>query len=385
MSDKIVYSMSKTGKLLVWSASLDTVPNSDGFLEITIVSGQDSGKKVSKVRHVKKGMNIGKANETTLLEQAELEFDRLYVKQYDKGYTDDPSAVSISKQVGTVKKPMLAEKYPDKQHKLPTNDSDIVTQPKIDGVRCLITKLENGELAFTSRTGKPIPNVVVIEDAIKAYLPIGDIVDGELYIEGYELQDIISVVAPTKNKKLEELKKVKLYWYDYVPHMSESLPYKERFLENSLRFTDAAIVRLESKPFSLATLEATFDEYIADGYEGLMLRDTTAAYRFGRRSSTLQKYKKMHTDEFQIVDIIESPQDDTPRIVCDLRNGNTVTVRLKGDKETNLEYLHNRKMYIGKWLTIKYQTWTKTGSLQFPVGEAIREGEVINSVFVPAL
>ena len=66
MSGKLVYSMSKTGKLLVWSAVLDTTPNEDGFLEITLTSGQDTGKKVNKVRYVKTGMNIGKSNETSL-------------------------------------------------------------------------------------------------------------------------------------------------------------------------------------------------------------------------------------------------------------------------------------------------------------------------------
>ena len=85
------------------------------------------------------------------------------------------------------------------------------------------------------------------------------------------------------------------------------------------------------------------------------------------------------------MDIIESDQDEAPRFICDLRNGNTVTVRLVGDKEENLKYLKDKQDYIGQWLTIKYQMWTKTGSLQFPVGEMIREGEVVNGEFVPSV
>lgn len=384
MSGKIVYSRSKTGKLLVWSAVLDTVPNNDGFLEITITSGQDTGKKVDKVRYVKSGMNIGRSNETSLHEQAQLELERLYKKQYEKGYVDNADDACVTKQVGTVKKPTLASKYPDKAHKLPSNNEHIITQPKIDGIRCFITKLDDGTMSFTSRSGKPIPSVEVISNAIAPHLPVGDIVDGELYIEGYELQDIISVVLPKKNKKLDQLAKVKLYWYDYIPRDGEHLSYKERFLDNTLSFAPA-VEKLRCDSYELTTLEERFDEYMNAGYEGLMLRDTTAPYYFGRRTTSLQKYKKMQTDEFQIIDIIESPQDDTPRIVCDLRNGNTVTVRLTGDKEQNLEYLTNKELYIGKWLTIKYQVWTKTGSLQFPVGVTIRDGEYINGEFVPSV
>ena len=117
----------------------------------------------------------------------------------------------------------------------------------------------------------------------------------------------------------------------------------------------------------------------------MMIRDITSPYYFGRRSVSLLKYNKMQTEEFQIVDILESDNDEAPRFVCDLRNGNEVTVRLKGDKEENLKYLNNKETYIGKWLTIKYQIKTVTGSLQFPVGVAIRDGEVIDGEFVPSI
>ena len=378
---KTLYSVSKTGKILEWSALLCQDANIDGHLEILITSGQKDGKKVSKIRYVKSGKNIGRSNETSISEQAGDELDRLYTKQYDRGYVDDISKVSSTKQVGDVKKPMLAQKYPEKAHKL-GDDDFILTQPKIDGVRCFITMTEDG-LRFTSRSGKPIPTVPRIALEIGTKLPMGHIIDGELYIEGYELQDITSVVLPTKNKKDEELKKVMLQWYDYIPLDKEEEPYTSRFLGCMLMFNPSIINKLKCDLFHRDTVEDVFDKYIAEGYEGMMLRNSSAGYRFGTRSDSLQKYKKMHSEEFEIVDIIDSPQDNTPRFVCDLRNGNTVTVRLVGDKEENLKYLDNKHDYIGQWLTIKYQMWTKTKSLQFPVGEAIRDGELVDGVFIP--
>ena len=379
----VLYSVSKTGKILVWQAMLSPDLNDDGHLEITITSGQQEGKKVNKVRLVKSGKNIGRANETTIQRQAADELDRLYTKQYDKGYVNDITKVSATKQVGEVKKPQLAHKYPDKAHKLCAGEF-ILTQPKIDGVRCFITMTEDG-LRFTSRTGKPIPTVPRIASEIGDKLPMGHIMDGELYIEGYELQDIVSVVLPTKNKKTEELKGVMLHWYDYIPVGKEDESYTSRFIESDLVFNPSIINKPKCDLFCEATLEATFDRYIAEGYEGMMLRDSTEGYKFGTRTNALQKYKKMHTEEFQIVDIIESPQDNALRFVCDLRNGNTVTVRLVGDKEENLKYLKDKQDYIGQWLTIKYQMWTKTKSLQFPVGVGIREGVVVDGVFEPSV
>lgn len=379
---EVLYSVSKTGKILVWQAVLSPVLNEDGHLEITITSGQQEGKKVNKVRLVKSGKNIGRANETTIQKQAADELDRLYTKQYDKGYVNDVTKVSATKQVGDVKKPQLAHKYPDRAHKLCSPDL-ILTQPKIDGVRCFITMTEDG-LRFTSRTGKPIPTVPRIAFEIGDKLPLGHILDGELYIEGYELQDIVSVVLPTKNKKVDELDKVMLYWYDYIPEGEEGKSYTHRFINCELRFNTSVISKLKCDLFNEETLESTFDRYIAEGYEGMMLRDSTEGYKFGVRTNALQKYKKMHSEEFQIQDIIDSPQDNAPRFVCDLRNGNSVTVRLVGDKDDNMKYLENKEEYIGKWMTVKYQAWTKTGSVQFPVGEGVREGSVVNGVFVPS-
>lgn len=399
-----IYSQSKTGKITTWTATLDETPNALGYLEITISSGYEDGKKIERIREIKAGKNIGKANETSLLEQAKLELERLYTSKYDSGYKDDKKDVCLTKQVSDIKKPTLADKYPEKAHKLPKEIYGVALQPKVDGLRCFVEKMESGSIRFTSRSGKVFTFIPHIASEAEKFLSTGDILDGELYIPGKDLQDIMSVVSPSKNIKEEELKEVKLYWYDFIPANKVSDTYRERFLECEFEFGDS-IVKLETAVFTLEEsqaagyeeavltnsetfleiLENQFDNYIARGYEGLMIRDIEAPYFFGRRTTSLLKYKKMLSDEFKIIDILESDNDEAPRFVCDLRNGNEVTVRLKGDKEQNLIYLTNKAEYIGKWLTINYQTETSTGSLQFPVGIAIREGTEIDNVFIPSV
>lgn len=400
----ILYSMSKAGKITQWSATLNTTPNSDGFLEITIESGYEDGKKITRSRMVKSGKNIGRANETTLLEQANLEFSRLYQDKYDKGYKDDKSEVTIEKTSNDIRKPTLADKFPEKAHKLPEEIYGIALQPKVDGLRCFVEKLESDAVRFTSRSGKVFTTIPHIATEAIRELSVGDILDGELYIPGKDLQDIMSVVSPSKNIKDEALKEVKLYWYDFIPKGKDTLSYKERFINCELNFGES-IVKLQTATFTkeeseeagyedailtnsetfLEILEEQFENYISRGYEGLMIRDINAPYFFGRRTVSLLKYKKMLSEEFKIIDIIESDNDEAPRFVCDLNNGNSVTVRLKGDKEQNLTYLRNKEEYIGRWLTINFQTKTSTGSLQFPVGIALREGVEVDGVFEPSI
>lgn len=383
INNKEIYSMSKTGKILVWKASLNETPNSDEALEITITSGQLTGKHTTKVRYVSKGKNIGRSNETSKLEQATLELERLYQTQHDKGYKDSQEDVCINKSVDDISKPMLADKYPEKLHKLPTEHSDISLQPKIDGLRCFIQKIEDGSIRFTSRSGKVFNPVATLTSSVQDKLSIGDIMDGELYIHGKPLQEIMSIVSPTKNIKEEAQKDLHFYWYDFIPKDRAEDSYKDRFINCALEF-EGNILKLEVSEYDPENLEEIFEAYMEAGYEGMMLRDNTAPYYFGRRSTSLLKYKKMQTEEFEILDILESDNDEAPRFVCDLRNEQVVTVRLKGDKEENLIYLSNKEDYIGKWMTIKFQIRTPTGSLQFPVGVGIREGEVINNEFIPS-
>lgn len=401
---KTIYSISKTGKITTWSADLNLTPNSDGYLEIAIESGYEDGKKINKTRLVKSGKNLGRANETSLEAQAKLELERLYQDKYDKGYKDNKDDVSISKKVDDISKPMLADKYPEKVHKLPLGLKSIALQPKVDGLRCFIEKMPDESIRFSSRSGKIFTPIPFLTTWARSALKVGDIFDGELYIPGKPLQEIMSIVSPTKNIKTELLKTVQFFWYDYIPKGQEDKSFKERFIdstiiarhgaykletilfeEDSLDLPSGITVEGTQSEYLIDIFDPIFDSFIEEGYEGMMIRDITSPYYFGRRSVSLLKYKKMQTEEFQIVDILESDNDEAPRFVCDLRNGNEVTVRLKGDKEENLKYLNNKETYIGKWLTIKYQIKTVTGSLQFPVGVAIRDGEVIDGEFVPSI
>ena len=94
-----------------------------------------------KERFINNGKNIGKRNETTIQEQAELELHSLYQKQLDQGYVFD-----IERYVEPVR-PMLAHKYNDKKHLLIWNSlkennkpihDNVFASRKLNGIRCFI-------------------------------------------------------------------------------------------------------------------------------------------------------------------------------------------------------------------------------------------------------
>lgn len=380
----MLYSKSKTGKVQEWQATLDDTPNQDGYYAITITWGQQGGKMQTKEVLIKKGVNIGKANEATLEEQAKLTLERLYQEQRDKGYVEDISDWKEDKAVDGIPKVMLADKWVEKKHKTLPSESWYV-QPKLDGNRSFITRLEDGSIRFSSRSGKEFTKIPHLEEALKDILPIGDIMDGELIIDGLPLQEITGAVM-NKDENNSDKARLKFYCYDYIPLGGSQKSYKERFVENGIlaSLMSENVIYVTPEPYTDDSFKETFSKYIAQGYEGIMLRNLDMPYEFGKRSGNLLKYKEFFTEEFEIINIVDSEQEPgQPRFICKLDESSVVTCRMKGSKELNKRYLEDRENYIGKYLTVQYQAKTETGSIQFPVGIEIRLGTIRVGKFEP--
>ena len=379
-----LYSKSKTGKVQEWSASLDKEPNQHGHYVITVTWGQQNGKMQTKEILVKDGVNKGKANETTIEQQAELVLERLYQEQKDKGYVENISQWKDDKAVDGIPKVMLADKWSAKKHSN-LESKDWVLNRKYDGCRCLITKLSDGSIRYSSRSGKLFVDIPHLTQHLKDRLLVGDIMDGELIIEGEVLQNITGAVM-IRDTEDENKAKLKFYMYDYIPLGRSDSSYNERFIENKHLYllTSEHVVYVNPEPYSNDSFKETFSKYIEEGYEGIMLRNINMPYEFGKRSKNLLKYKEFFTEEFEIIDIVDSEQEPgQPRFTCKLDKDSNVTCRMKGSKEVNKQYLENKDNYIGKYLTIQYQAKTETGSIQFPVGIEVRLGTVKNGKFEP--
>lgn len=392
-----LYSKNKSGKLLEWT--ITTLPvNEDGHVPIQIVFGQVGGKLQTKLRYVKSGKNKGKVNETTVESQAELELGYLVQKQLDQGYVDD-----IEKYVEP-KRPQLAHKYKDKKHlvKFVSDEADpnkkYYGSKKLNGIRCFIF-IKNGEVvSFESRTGKEfkffnhIAKDILVDNAEDKSF----ILDGELFNPDIPFEVICSLVnsddytSVDYDGKTYTTDMIQFHCYDYIG-TDESLGYYQRFISNTAldTFGDSFIVVqnviIDSEEFMIDLTK----EWMAEGYEGLMLRYAETAYEFGRRSVSLLKIKLFESDEFKILNIFLAENDST-KTMFTLENHfglseeyKTFDCSIKGNKEYNLQYYNNLQSYLGKWCTVTYQALSSYNVPLFAQIEAIRDGEVVDGDFQP--
>ena len=403
MNGVTLYSKNKSGKTLEWKAETDFTLDSNGWITLNIYYGQQGGKTQHKVRYTKSGKNKGKANSTTIEEQATLDLSYLYRAQLEeKGYCLD---------INTYQKPrtaMLAHKYADKKHKLDIDDEEnflhsYFAQPKLNGIRCTATKISETEIQFLSRTNKCFTPFEHLTKLLLPILDLGDMVDGELFNPKMPLEYIASLVNSETNRyivdqdlgvTLWKVDDLEYHLYDGVEAETNNSYVDRKYWLHDLfevfgdedEATIGSLVKVLTVPVkSLMHMKTKFSQWVTLGYEGLMLRDGESHYEFDDRSIGLLKYKEMFDEEFQITDIIDSDNEPgSPKFIVDLRNGQFCEVRKSGVKSENTIYLTEKNRYIGKWLTVQYQARTKYDNLSFPVGLLIRDGIFKDGQFIPS-
>ena len=136
--------------------------------------------------------NVGRANETSIAEQVVAEVEAKYIeKQYQGKYHANKKHTSKGAQYIEC---MLADKYDAKKHV----NFPYYSQPKLDGVRCLVSK--DG---MQSRNGKPIISAPHIREALEQFFQeFPDVVlDGELY--NHDLKnDFEKIISDRKSTRL---------------------------------------------------------------------------------------------------------------------------------------------------------------------------------------
>lgn len=200
-------------------------------------------------------------------------------------------------------KPMLADKVTDvKSLRFP-----VLASKKLDGVRCLV---QDGRLV--SRTLKPIPNKFV-QEAFKG-LPEGT--DGELIVgdprdpEAY--RNTVSVVM-SDDKPLDFYKSTVSY-HVFDQFAEPSVPFNLRLdgicdrigLLGAWEVPGITNVKMVGHvsikdAAELAQLE---EAWLAEGYEGVMLRDPAGPYKQGRSSEKqgwLLKLKQFEDAEAVVI------------------------------------------------------------------------------------
>ena len=349
------------------SWKIEVLENTDGTARIiTTACKVLGGKPVVTTEIVREGKNIGRANETSPLEQALSEAKAKAQKKMDKGYTHNiPEEGQKAVNSLGLTKPMLAQEFKA------VTEWPVYVQPKLDGNRCK-AKLQDGRVIMWSRGGKEI-NLPHIAKALEDILMQGITLDGELYLHGQPLQTITSWI-----KKLQpESEKIEYRVYDTVSPRcySERAKALSELLPKHGPVLPVETYEVHDQEF----LQKLHDSFIAAGYEGTMVRAKGVGYEDGKRSKSLQKMKDFQDAEFEILDVIQGTprqtatgQLEVPIYVCKC-GPHTFNATAPGDMFEKHSAWLNRDNAIGKMLTVKFFNYTPDGLPFLPVALRIRE------------
>ena len=174
---------------------------------------------------------------------------------------------------------------------------------------------------------------------------------------------------------------MKFYVFDIIPN-EKDITFDDRYkklkqLEKIIkkkRIRNIIISRTEIVNNKEEVIEK-HNEYVSEGYEGIMIRNKKGVYKPSKRSKDLKKYKSFIDSEYPIVGFKEGSGTDKGTVIWIVRTpeGIDFSVRPKGTHEYREELLKDANNQIGKLLTVKYQELSDTLVPRFPVGIVIRD------------
>jgi len=370
---------SKHGKFKKWVI----VVEERGGVGVVITShGYEGGKFQTNERIVETGKNLGKKNATTPVSQAISEAQALWNKKRDAGYsetaTETKAESAAAPPVGetpvstAVPLPMLAQDFNKRSKHMVF---PCIAQRKLDGVRCVAIA---GRGLF-SRNGKASSSHLTHIVADVNRLPAGTVLDGELYSDALTFQEIVGLVKKETLRAGDAEKMAKIYLYVYDTIRDGTNAVRNEWL--TALFATGGFTALRLLPSVMCTslddVKTLHAQYVAEGYEGLILRNTAGLYNVGFRSSDLQKYKEFEDAEYPVIGFKEGDGLEKGCVIwtCRTSDGKEFAVRPRGTREERAAAFLTGGIMIGKPLTVRYQELTTDGIPRFPVGIAFRTYE----------
>lgn len=128
--------------------------------------------------------------------------------------------------------------------------------------------------------------------------------------------------------------------------------------------------------FNQDMLDRDYEEFLAAGYEGQMVR-LDQPYEIGKRSAHLLKRKEFQDAEFEIVEVVEGAGNWSgyaKRLTVKLPDGRTFGAGIAGTQEFCRKLLDEAKAWVGRQATVKFFTPTADGIPRFPVAVKFHEG-----------
>ena len=296
----------------------------------------------------------------TAEEQAIKEATAIHRKKKETGYFE--TIFDIDNE--TYFEPMLAQDWHKHKDKV---KYPIYSQPKLDGIRCIVKK--DG---MWSRNGKRIISAPHIFESMKHIFDLNPdlIFDGELYADKFanDFNAICSLVKktkPTTEDLKESAKAIEYHIYDLPSHKGT---FTERAKDlNSLYLPPCCKIVFTYVVSNEKMVEEYYEKYIDQGYEGQMLR-LDKPYE-NKRSKSLLKHKSFIDEEYTILGVEEGEGNRTGMVgsfVFESKTGKRFNSNLKFNWEESQALWEQKDQLIGKTATVKYFNLTPDGVPRFP-------------------
>ena len=249
----------------------------------------------------------------------------------------------------------------------------IAVEPKLDGIRCFAV-VRDGVAQLFARSGKLITN---FDSTIgKQLLLLGDgCYDGELMG-----QDFTSLMRQAYRKENVDTSETSLQLFDYLPldewtsgvTKMSCHDRKEALLDkmtlSDMDFNIVSPVERSHIPPDYSEIMGLHNDYVAQGYEGAMIKDLNAPYRFGRGYEVM-KLKVFHDVDLKIKSLEEGTGKHTGKLgsVTVVFHGVEVRVGSGFSDDSREEIWREPDSFVGRVIEVRYQEVTPDGSLRFPV------------------
>ena len=187
-----------------------------------------------------------------------------------------------------------------------------------------------------------------------------------------DFNKITSIVRKTKPTEadISRAKQYMLYHiYDWVSE--KAFDQRIRGVQDVVTSLDSPYIKVVDTRFlsKQNVLDQLYGEWIAEGYEGQMVRPwDKMPYQPGKRSRSLLKRKEFQTDEFPVLRMEECNGNwagAVKKFIVKLPNGNECDATPRGSYEDLKAMLE--KGDVPTWATVRYFGYTPDGYLRFPV------------------
>jgi ATP-dependent DNA ligase len=233
-------------------------------------------------------------------------------------------------------------------------------EPKIDGVRVIVEVCrESLAVAMKTRNGNPLNSLAHLGDWFAHIASKHGVYTFDC--EAVASADFYSSVGAIRSE--DPAADARLWLLDLPDDVGT---YAER--RNLMaRFEYTNVIELVPSFFGVSPTDA-FRRFVSQGFEGAMIKDTTAPYSPGKRSNAWLKVKAVDTEDCPIVSVHEGQGRLAATMGHVVVENNGCLVRVGGGftDEQRATIWANRDTVIGSWLEVSFQSNTPSGSMRHP-------------------